>query len=279
MFLMIAVTACFTVTSLSDKHAVAKLKFNGNELTFFMAAATAIFMLAVLPFDSRLFVMSWQSFVAIILLAVCKMLEFQLAAIILREMSAFELKAWLGATVFFSYAVDLIAGVSPVGIGTLIKFGFIAMTAAGLFMIARSGRGKINYRKIAVPLIFYLLSKFAYGMTVNLTKTKISSTLALFCALVLLAVILLPKAHPIKVIKERPKGTAFVVLTKIPNVLGLVCENAVAARSMADYSFIQPMILAALFFIGIIRREEHSALNVAGGIICIAGIVGFQLLK
>ncbi len=89
--------------------------------------------------------------------------------------------------------------------------------------------------------------------------------------------ILAPKVHPIKLFKEKTKGSLFVSVTKIPNVIGLVCENIVATQSMANYSFIQPMILVALFFIGLIRREECTKLNVIGGIICICGIIGFQL--
>lgn len=274
---MLTVTICYTICSLSDSYAVAKLKFNGNELTFFMAAATSLLMLFVLPFDSRLFVLSWQSFAAIILMAVSKMLEFQLAAIILRDMSAFELKAWLGITVFLSYATDLFTGVSPLGIGTAVKFGFIAVTSTGLFLIARSGNGKIPYKKILLPLAGYLLSKFGYGMTVKFTQDSISPTLSLFCALVILAVILSPKAHPVKLIREKTRGTAFVSVTKIPNVIGLVCENAVAMQSMANFSFIQPMVLATLFLVGLIKREGYGRLNIAGGIICIIGIVGFQL--
>ena len=54
-------------------------------------------------------------------------------------------------------------------------------------------------------------------------------------------------------------------LTKIPNVIGLVLENIVAQQSMANYSFIQPMILAVLFFIGVIRKEDCTKLNIIGG--------------
>lgn len=276
MALMLLVVGCYTITSLSDKYAVAKLKLNGNELTFLMAAATSVFMLFYLPFDSRLFVLSWQSFAAIALMALSKMLEFQLAAVILREMSAFELKAWLGITLFISYATDLINRTAAFGFNTLIKFGFILVTTAGLFLIAKSGGKKINYRKILLPLAGYLLAKYGYGLVVNLTQSRISPSLSLFFALVILSAVLAPMAHPIRLIREKPKGTVFVALTKIPNVAGLVCENLVAARSMANYSFIQPMILVVLFFIQLIKREECGRRGVAGGIICIAGIVGFQ---
>ena len=39
MLLMLAVVACYTICSLSDKYAVSKLKMNGSTLTFIMAAA------------------------------------------------------------------------------------------------------------------------------------------------------------------------------------------------------------------------------------------------
>lgn len=283
MLLMLLVVACYTICSLSDKYAVAKLKFDGNTLTFLMAAASALLMCAYLPFDSRIFVLSWQSFVAILMMAASKLLEFKLAAVILTEMSAFELKAWLGITVFLSYATDLVSGVSELGLSSVWKFCFIALSAVGLFMIARSGGKKINYAKIALPLTGYLLAKFGYGLIVSFfcnEKTGvcyISPTLSLFLALVLLAVLLAPKVHPIKLFKEKTSGAMFVSLTKIPNVVGLVCENIVATESMANYAFIQPMILVVLFFIGLIKREECTKLNIAGGIICIAGIIGFQL--
>ena len=279
---MLLVVACYTICSLSDKYAVAKLKFDGNSLTFLMAAATSLLMIFYLPFDSRLFVMSWQSFAAILLMALSKLLEFKLAAVILTEMSAFELKAWLGITVFLSYGIDLVSGTSALGLNTVWKFGFIALSAAGLFMIARSGGKKIDYKRIILPLVGYLLAKLGYGLIVNFVcsfggVSYISPTLSLFFALVLLAVVLAPKVHPIKLFKEKTRGAMFVSLTKIPNVVGLVCENMVAAESMANYSFIQPMILVALFFIGLIKREECTRLNIIGGIVCIAGIIGFQL--
>ena len=42
MLLMLAVVACYTICSLSDKYAVSKLKMNGSTLTFIMAAATVL---------------------------------------------------------------------------------------------------------------------------------------------------------------------------------------------------------------------------------------------
>lgn len=278
MTLMLIVVVCYTICSLSDKYAVAKLKMDGNTLTFIMAAATSIFMLAYLPFDSRHFDGGLTAYLAIGLMVVSKLFEFQLAAVILKEMSAFELKAWLGLTVFLSYGTDLIIGNSMPGIVTVWKFCFIAVTAAGLFMIAKAGGKKINYKKLILPLSGYLLCKFGYGLIVTFTKESISPTLSLFFALVILSVLLAPLVHPIRLCREQPKGVLIVGLTKIPNVIGLVLENLVAQQSMANYSFIQPMILVALFFIGVARKEECTKLNIAGGIICIIGIAGFQLI-
>ncbi|MDD6169690.1 MAG: hypothetical protein PUB46_06375 [Lachnospiraceae bacterium] len=34
--LMLIVTGCYTITSLSDKYAIARAKFTGNEFTFLM---------------------------------------------------------------------------------------------------------------------------------------------------------------------------------------------------------------------------------------------------
>lgn len=278
MGLMLAVVACYTICSLSDKYAVAKLKMNGNTLTFIMAAATSLFMLAYLPFDSRHFDGSFTAFLAIGLMVLSKLLEFQLAAVILKEMSAFELKAWLGLTVFLSYGTDLFLGNAALGLVTVWKFCFIAVTAAGLFMIAKAGGKKINYLKILLPLAGYLLCKFGYGLIVTFTKQSISPTLSLFFALVILAVGLAPLVRPIKLCREQPKAVLIVELTKIPNVIGLILENIVAQQSMANYSFIQPMILVALFFIGVIRKEECTKLNIIGGVVCILGIAGFQLI-
>ena len=52
MPLMLLVTVIFTLTSLNDKYAVSKCRYNGSELTFIMAAFTALFLtpLLFLPF-------------------------------------------------------------------------------------------------------------------------------------------------------------------------------------------------------------------------------------
>lgn len=250
MFLLILVVVCYTICSLSDKYAVSTAKFNGDELGFLMAAATAVFMACCLPFLDRTITFSWQSFAAIGLLCLSKILEFKLSAIILGEKPS------------------------------IFKFLFIVLTVAGLVFIAKSGRtdsGNINYRRIVVPLVFYLLARYGYGIVVRASENYISSTMALFFALILMAIILLPRAKPLEIFKKNQKGAWVVVLTKIPNVAGLLAENAVIAVSLASASFIQPMILCSLFVIALIRKESITKLRFIGSVICMAGIIGFQV--
>lgn len=275
MALMLMVVLCYTICSLSDKYAVAKIKFNGNELTFLMAAATALFMTFTMPFVDTRVVWGIPAVVAILLLTASKMLEFQMSALILQDMSAFELKAWLGICLFMSYFTDILMKTQGF---SWLRLGFIAVTVVGLVLIAQAGRKKIRYGKIVLPLIVYLVAKYGYGFVIAAAEPYISSTMCLYFALILLALILLPMAHPVRIFREKRNGGLFVVLTKIPNVAGLLGENAVIAVSLANYSFIQPMILVVLFFWGIARKEEeHDLLSVLGGIVCIIGIVGFQI--
>ncbi len=275
MYLMLLVVVCYTICSLSDKYSVAKLKMEGNAFTFLMAAPTSILLLFMLPFSDTHFILSWQAILTVILIAISKLLEFKLATVILKEMSAFELKAWLGLCLFLSYATDIFIGTSTFN---FIRIIAIIVTAVGLFMIAKSEDEHINYKKIIIPLFFYLLAKYGYGMIITASSQYISSYLALLFGLILLAIILIPFAKPIILFKTKFKGSMFVALTKIPNAIGLVLENMVIATSMTNYAFIQPMIMVTLFFIGIIRKESTKPLNIAGGIICIIGILGFQLI-
>lgn len=272
--LMLAVTCCYTITSLSDKFAVSKAGFSGNEFTFLMCSSMSIFLAISLPFQEIYFRFSWQAFAAILLIAACKMLEFQTSAMVLKELSAFELKAWLGTTLFASYITDIIGGAEAM----ISKFLCIIVTVLGLVFIARSGsRGKVNYRKIIVPLILYLSAKYGYGLIIKSFSEYVSPTMQLLPALIIISVITLPKAVPKNIFIKNRSGAVKVILARIPNTIGMLAENAVIAISLADYSFIQPIILVTLFTIGLIRKEQYSRLNLIGSIICVIGVVSFQL--
>lgn len=273
VILMLAVTACYTICSLNDKYAAAKANLSGDEFTFLMCSSMSVFLALSLPFQNLSFSLTWQSFLAISLVAVCKMLEFQMSARVLKQISAFELKAWLGITLFASYFTDILFGSEL----NIIKLICIFATAAGLIFIARSSNGGVNYKQIILPLVLYLVSKYGYGLIIWSFSPYASSTMQLLPAMVIISLIMLPRVHIRELIKNNRSGVVKVVLARIPNTLGMLLENAVISISLANYSFIQPMILVTLFVIGLIRREKRSRLNLIGSIICIVGIVAFQL--
>ena len=275
VILMMAVTACYTITSLSDKYAVAEAKFTGNEFTFLMCSSMSVFLALTLPFQTLHFTLTRQSFAAILLIALCKMLEFQMSALVLKQLSAFELKAWLGVTLFTSYITDVFYGENLRG----SKLLCIAVTVIGLVFITKSGKeGKIEYKKIAVPLVLYLGAKYGYGLVIKAFTPYISSTIQLMPALMLIALIMLFKIKPSEILKKNKKGALKVILARIPNAAGMLLENAVISISLVNYSFIQPMILVSLFIIGIFRKERCSKLNLAGSAVCVIGVMAFQLL-
>lgn len=273
VILMLAVTACYTICSLNDKYAAAKANFSGDEFTFLMCSSMSVFLALSLPFQNLSFSLTWQSFLAVLLVAMCKMLEFQMSARVLKQLSAFELKAWLGITLFASYFTDILFGSEL----NIIKLICIFATAAGLVFIARSSKGGVNYKQIILPLVLYLVSKYGYGLIIRSFSPYASSTMQLLPTMVIISLIMLPRVHIRELIKNNRSGVVKVVLARIPNTLGMLLENAVISISLANYSFIQPMILVTLFVIGLIRREKRSRLNLIGSIICIVGIVAFQL--
>lgn len=277
MFMILLAAGCYTICSLADKYAVSAAKLSGNQLTFIMAAATAVFMTLMLPFTGIPFpALTWQLIIYTVLIAADKMLEFLLASKILVEMSAFELKAWLGITLFISYFTDAFMYNSSFSVMGLI---FIAITAAGLFLIAKSNGKSVNYKKIALPLSFYILVKFGYGIIMRYAEPYGDSSVILYFALILLAAAYLPSIHPIKLFKEKKKGFIITSVTKLPNAVGLFAENVALAVSLTGYAIIQPIILIALFFIGVFRKEYCTKLNLTGAIISMLGIIGFQFLK
>lgn len=273
VILMLAVTACYTICSLNDKYAAAKANFSGDEFTFLMCSSMSVFLALSLPFQNLSFSLTWQSFLAVLLVAMCKMLEFQMSARVLKQLSAFELKAWLGITLFASYFTDILFGSEL----NIIKLICIFATAAGLVFIARSSKGGVNYKQIILPLVLYLVSKYGYGLIIRSFSPYASSTMQLLPDMVIISLIMLPRVHIRELIKNNRSGVVKVVLARIPNTLGMLLENAVISISLANYSFIQPMILVTLFVIGLIRREKRSRLNLIGSMICIVGIVAFQL--
>ncbi len=272
---MLAVTACYTFTTLNDKHALSKEKLSSSLYTFLMCSSMAVFLLPCLFFVDVRFDFSPEAFLGVLLMIGCKCAELFMCAAILRVMSAFELKAWIGVTLFFSYATDVLLGAEL----TLVCVLFILITVAGLALIVRADKKeKVPYKKIALPLVLFLASKYGYGLVIRTFSSHASSSMLLLISLSVISIILLPTIK-ISEIKEKKRGSMMVALARIPNTAGMLAENTVATVSLTSYSFIQPMILCTLFFIRIIKKEDHTPINVVGGIMCIVGLIGFQLFK
>lgn len=279
MGMILLASGCFILCSLSDKYAVSRVKMSGIELTCVMAAGTALVLTILLPFMGYEFHFSWQGAAFIALVALDKTMEFGLSAIVLREMSAFELKAWVGLTLFASYFLDSILYSSDI---TLFGLLFIAVALVGLFMIAAANRKQVRYLKIAVPLLFYLIAKVGYGLIMTKAEAFMPRNIVLYFALILLAVVLAPFCKWKVLFTEKRKGTIITFAAKIPNAVGLLAESAVIATSMTGFSLIQPITMVALFFVGILlkdKEQNNTPTGIIGGVITILGVIGFQLLK
>ncbi|MBQ8978573.1 MAG: hypothetical protein IJ080_02290 [Oscillospiraceae bacterium] len=280
MYLMLFTVAMFTLTSINDKYAVSKCGYNGSQLTFIMAAFSALFLTPFLftPLVDKTFTLSPVTFLCIGIMVLAKWCEFAMNAKILTQMSVFELKAWMGLTLFISYFYDVAAGVQRL---SALKIGFIVLSALGLIIIASEGKQKVNYKAIAIPLVIYIGQSFAYGYAVRISAGHISSEIALYIALIILALLLIPSAKPLKLTQNREgmKGFLITAGVKLPNAAGLIAYNAVARESMTNYAFVMPMCLITIFVIDILNKNEKlSPTRLAGSILVVAGIVGSQLV-
>ena len=86
--------------------------------------------------------------------------------------------------------------------------------------MAVAGRKQVNYKKIALPLILYLLQSYGYGFIITGSEKYVSSTMTMFFALILLSLVLIPLAKPLTIAKRSPegkKGVGFVLASKLPN--------------------------------------------------------------
>ena len=96
-------------------------------------------------------------------------------------------------------------------------------------------------------------------------------------SLIIIAVITIPRAAPKNIFLFHTKNALKVILARIPNTIGMLAENAVISISLTNYAFIQPMLLVTLFLIGLIQKKPCSRLNLTGSILCIIGIIAFQI--
>lgn len=162
---------------------------------------------------------------------------------------------------------------------SILSLIFIGLAGVGLFLIVCSNDKKVKYKNVILPLIFYLLIKYSYGLIMRIVPEGTSSVMVLYFSLILLSVISFSTINLKTLWANNKKGCTVTALTKLPNAIGLVAENAVISISLTSYSMIQPIILVSLFFIGVFKKEKCSILNIVGGLLTIISIFAFQLVK
>lgn len=304
LLLMLVNAASYTICTLNDKRTVSEGSLRGVEFTFLVSASTAFFMLICVPFLGLSAAFCPQTFLCTALLTADKLGEFYACAVLLSVMPAFEIKAWLGFALFLSYASDcLFFGESF----DALKLACLPLTCAGLaLIISDTGCGKNRTKrftpKIVAVLSLYIFSKYAYGLIMKAGEPYLTKNTGLFISMILLSLLTLIFVYPRKKNSEKPetlterfylscdrrcdyktfrKNLAKVFFTRIPNIAGLLTENILIGISLTLYSFVQPVILVALFFISAIKeppeRNKNSARQFAGGLICIVSIVLFEL--
>ena len=276
---MLLVVFCYTLCSLNDKYAVSRCMYDRHELMFLMAAGTVVFLGCTLPFYDLSFEWSPKIILPVAGITFIKYTEFAVLPTILREMSPFRLKSWVGLTLFISYFTDVIFYDTDLSALCLL---FIVITFAGLAAAARADRRSTDYKKIWLHLAVYILMKYGYGLVMRSTGSILPNTLTLFFSLIIIAVISFCFVDVKKMLSkpEGKKGALIVLLAKLPNTGGLLGENYTAARSLSNYSFIQPLILVVLFILTLLdRKHKLPALSLIGGAVTVAGIVGFQIVK
>ena len=170
--------------------------------------------------------------------------------------------------------------------GLLILFGGISC----LFFIAPIIlKGIINIGSVAGLLFFggiFLIGAFYDGfvsLIKKLLKSKIGKT-AFVCACAFLACALSTAAvSSVCMIRAsanypRENATLIVLGCKFPNALGLLCLNRIAAQSLTNYAFVQPMILIVMFISDFFTKKEEKkpVCSIIGGLLVISGIFGFQ---
>lgn len=277
MLPMLCVVGCYTFCSYSDKYFISKAKMSSNTFTFFLSLSMLVFMGIYLPFDFY-FRPTKETLVLLGVFTVCKVLEFKLTAFTLTELSAFELKAWLGLGVFISYFYDVIFNGSSLNVLSLV---LIAMTVLGLFLIASDDSRQINYRKIALGLVGVVLAKSGYGIVIHRLKDTCSGTLAMCVAFFIICFGMLIFYNPVDEFKKHPKDVGKLASVRVINTVGSIVENYVAQVSVVSYSLIQPLILIVMFAINLFTPNggKKTLKGIVGGIVCIIGIVSLQLTR
>ena len=142
---VILTVACYTLSSLGDKQISQKLKCSPAEFAFIVSAASMMWLLFTIPFMGWGLTINVRNGVILLFLTGCKFLEFYTSAILLKSVSAYELKAWLGINIVISYLYNVVKGIYQWDFVVSLFFALllvgIVLIMAGQRDLAEKGEG------------------------------------------------------------------------------------------------------------------------------------------
>lgn len=263
MFWVILTVICYMISSLGDKYISKRLDCSPAQFSFIVSFFTAIWLGLTLPFTGVEFIFSGWNVFLLLALAGCKILEFYTSALLLKTVSAYELKAWLGINILVSYAVGIVQSKYTFHWQILVCGIFLMI---GIFEIVREQ--KQVFRLTGLFLLF-ILSKFGYGWLIaKMLGCRVTTTL--FLVMVLVALIQLPGVKLKEIVKKQ--GLITGTVTRIPNAVGLFTESMAAMQSVFLYAMVQPIQLALLFIISLIKKEKMGKRKFYGSLVCILAV-------
>lgn len=264
MLWVILTVVCYTISSLGDKYIAGKLKCRPEEFSFLVSAATAVWILPVIIFSGWRFIISAENIFGLVIIIFLKLLEFYSSAILLKTVSAYELKAWLGINIILSYGCNVIQGKSSINFWIIVCS---CLLLGGIVLINR---------KITWWFAAFILSKFFYGLQMGRMTGENASTSILFLAMLAISIIYLPKVKLKDFAKK--EGIGLAVMTRLPNAAGLITEAMAATQNIFLYAMVQPMQLLILFVVSLVNREAMGKIKFAGSVICIGSIFWITIM-
>lgn len=134
LVLVMLTVACYTISSLGDKHISSKLNCNPAEFAFIVSFATAVWIGVTILFSGWGFEADPKNILILCFLVCWKIMEFYTSAVLLKTISAYELKAWLGLNIAGSYICNLFRGINQPDLRVLVTVGVLF---AGIVLIVR----------------------------------------------------------------------------------------------------------------------------------------------
>lgn len=111
MFGVLLAVACYTISSLGDKYISSKLKCSPAEFAFIVSFATMLWIGITLSLTGWGYQFNRRNGVILSLLVLWKLIELYTSALLLKTVSAYELKAWLGINIVCSYLYNVLCGI------------------------------------------------------------------------------------------------------------------------------------------------------------------------